>query len=144
MLVAYAIAFAAAFRASSRLAYMAETDLTVQLSRDANGNLQMITTRKPHGSTDWNPFVEPGDRIHHLEGQIQKVECVAGKITGFRVGNNGEAVEVTLADPSRVLISGGSAQFVCGAEDGRKVAIEYAASQGPAATDGVLRGMQFR
>ena len=35
---------------ASRLAYAAETDLTIQISHDANGNLQMVTARKPHGS----------------------------------------------------------------------------------------------
>jgi tetratricopeptide (TPR) repeat protein len=130
--------------AASRLAYFAETDLTVQLSRDANGNLQMVTARKPHGSDNWNPFIEPEDRIRRLEGQIRKVECSSGKITGFRVESASAAVEVTVPDPTHVLIRGGSPEFVCGAEDGRKVAIEYAAFEKRAAADGVLRGMQFQ
>jgi hypothetical protein len=129
---------------ASRLAYAAETDLTVQVSHDANGNLQMVTARKPHGSGDWNPFIEPGDHIVSVEGQIRKVECRAGKITGFRVATGSTAVEIALPDPSRVLIRGGTPEFVCGAVDERKVSIQYAAIEKHAAIDGVLRGMQFR
>lgn len=128
---------------ASRLVYVADTDLTVQFSKDANGNVRMVTARKPHGANNWNPFIEPGDSIRSVEGQIRKVECVSGKITGFRVETASAAVEVALPDPARVLISGGDAQFVCGAEDGRKVVIQYAAFEKHAATDGVLRGMQF-
>jgi tetratricopeptide (TPR) repeat protein len=130
--------------ATAQLAYVADTDLTVQLSQDGNGKLQMITTRKPHGSNDWNPFIEPGDEIRYLEGQIRKVECVAGKITGFRVESAVTAVEVALPDPARVLIRGGTPEFTCGAEDGREVAIQYAVSENHGAADGVLRGMQFK
>jgi hypothetical protein len=129
---------------ASRLAYAAETDLTVQISHDPNGNLQMVTARKPHGTNDWNPFIEPGDHIVYIEGQIRKVECSAGKITGFRVATASTALEIALPDPSRVLIRGGTPEFVCGADDERKVAIQYAAIEKHAAVDGVLRGMQFR
>ena len=127
-----------------RLSFVADTDLTVQLSRDANGNTQVVTARKPHGSDSRNPFVEPGDQIRRLDGQIRRVECNAGKIVGFKVEGNKGAVEVKLVDPAHVLITGGTPEFVCGAEDGRKVAIEYAASGKHDAVDGVLRGMRFQ
>jgi tetratricopeptide (TPR) repeat protein len=129
---------------ASRLAYAAETDLTIQVSHDANGTLHMVTARKPHGTNDWNPFIEPGDHIIYVEGQIRKVECSAGKITGFRVATASAAIEVALPDPSHVLIRGGTPEFVCGAVDERKVAIQYAAIEKHGAVDGVLRGMQFR
>lgn len=128
----------------SSLKYVADTDLTVRFARDANGNLQMMTARKPHGRDDWNPFIEPGDRIVHVEGQIRKVECSGGKITGFRVQGAAGAVDVALPDPAHVMIGGGTAEFVCDAEDGRKVTIDYAAFEKRDAADGVLRGMQFR
>jgi tetratricopeptide (TPR) repeat protein len=128
----------------SSMRYVADTDLTVRFSRDANGNLQMVTARKPHGADDWNPFIEPGDRMVHVEGQIRKVECSAGRITGFTIESAAGAVEVALPDPAHVLIGGGRAEFVCDAEDGRKVAIEYAAFEKHTTADGVLRGMQFR
>lgn len=129
---------------ASRLAYMADTDLTVQLSKDANGNMRVVTARKPHGAAGWNPFIEPGDDIHSVEGRIEKVECISGKITGLRIANGAEAVEVALPDPSRVQVGGGAAEFVCGAEDGRKVAIQYAAVAKGTDASGVLRGLQFK
>lgn len=130
-------------RASAlRLSYTARTDLTVQFARDANGNLQMITARKPHGSDNWNPFIEPGDQIRTVTGEIRKVQCTAGRISGFQIVAPSETVDVTLPDPAHVLISGGTPEFVCGAEDGRAVDIEYAASNAGAA--GVLRGLKFR
>ncbi len=129
--------------AALRLAYVAQTDLTVQFARDANGNAQVVTARKPHGSNDWNPFIEPSDRIRSLTGRIRAVECVAGQITGFRIEGTSAAVRVALPDPSHVLISGGTAEFVCGSEDGRTVVIQYAASDKPG-RDGVLRGLQFQ
>ncbi len=131
-------------RFASQLAYTAETDLTVQFSRDATGKLQLVTARKPHASSEWNPFIEPGDRIISIEGQLRKVECKSGTITGFVVQGAPAAVKVLLPDPAHVLISGGTPEFVCGAEDGRRVRIQYAASEQGGAADGVLRGMQFR
>jgi tetratricopeptide (TPR) repeat protein len=132
-------------RASAlRQAYMAATDLTVQFSRDVAGNLHLVTARKPHGSSDWNPFVEPGDQIVRVQGKLGRVECSSGKITGFTVQAEVRLIEVSLPDPQHVLIQGGSPEFVCGAEDGRKVAIEYARSAGRDSGQGILRGMQFQ
>jgi tetratricopeptide (TPR) repeat protein len=127
-----------------RLAYAAETDLTVQLARDGNGNLKMVTARKPHGSDDWNPFIEAGDKIHRAHGRIGLVECTAGKITGFRIEDSSTSIEVVLQDPSHVLIRGGTPDFVCGAQDGRTVEVEYAVSGEVPGQDGILRGMRFR
>jgi hypothetical protein len=57
--------------------------------------------RKPHGATGWNPFIELGDQIRTVTGQIPKVECTAGAITGFEIGDTSAAVQVSLPDPSR-------------------------------------------
>jgi tetratricopeptide (TPR) repeat protein len=129
---------------ASLLAYMAGTDLTVQMTRDEQGQLQMMTARKPHGSDNWNPFIEAGDQIKHFEGKIRKVECSANKITGFEVANGTQDVKLSLPDPSRVMIVGGDPEFVCGAEDGRTVAIDFATVSAPGPTDGLLRGMRFQ
>ena len=129
---------------AARLAYAAATDLTVRFSRDVNGNLQMVTARKPHGMNDWNPFIEPDDRIISVEGQIQMVECRAGRISGFKIATGSGLLEIALPDPSHVLIRGGTPEFVCDASDERKVAIHYAAFEKHAAADGVLREMEFR
>jgi hypothetical protein len=55
-----AIAFAATpdqRDAAALLELDTETDITVQFARDRQGNLQMVTTRKPHGATRWNAMV---------------------------------------------------------------------------------------
>jgi tetratricopeptide (TPR) repeat protein len=129
---------------AARLAYAAETDLTVRFSRDASGNLQMVTARKPHGMNDWNPFIEPDDHIISVEGQIQKVECRSGKINGFRVATSSAVLEIALPDPSHVLIRGGTPEFVCDERDERKVKIHYAAFENHSAADGLLREIEFR
>ena len=141
-----AIAFAATpdqRDAAALLELDTETDITVQFARDSQGNLQMVTTRKPHGATRWNPFIELGDQIRTVTGRIRKIECTAGAITGFEIGDTSATVRVSLPDPSHVLIEGGNTEFYCGAEDGRKVTIQYAARPAQHGTDGILRGMHF-
>ena len=103
----------------------------------------MVTTRKPHGSTGWNPFIELGDQIRTVTGRIRMVECTAGAITGFEIGDILGTVRVSLPDPSHVLIEGGKPEFYCGAEDGREVTIQYAAKRAQDGTNGILRGMRF-
>jgi hypothetical protein len=93
--------------------------LKAQFARDSKGNLHMVTSRKPHGSPEWNPLIEVGDQIRTVTGRIQEVECSAGKLTGFVIGDGSGAVRVSMPDPSHVLIEGGKAEFYCGAEDGR-------------------------
>lgn len=130
--------------AASLASYMAETDLTVQLTHDAQGNLEVVTARKPHGSDDWNPFVEAGDQMRHFEGQIRKVQCTEDKITGFQVASATQAVNVSVPDPTHVLILGGTPEFICGQDDGRAVAIDFAAVSGQGPSAGLLRGMRFQ
>ncbi len=141
-----AIAFAATSdqrEAAALLALDTETDVTVQFVRDRQGNPQMVTTRKPHGATGWNAFIELGDQIRTVTGRIRNVECSAGAISGFEIGDRTATVRVSLPDPSRVLIEGGKPEFYCGAEDGRKVTIQYAAKPAQDGSDGILRGMHF-
>jgi hypothetical protein len=115
----------------------------VQFVRDTEGNPQMVTTRKPHGATGWNPFIEVGDQIRTVKGRIHKVECSSGAITAFEVGDTPSTVRVSLPDPSHMLIEGGKPEFYCGTEDGREVTIQYAAKPAQDGTEGILRGMQF-
>jgi len=141
-----AIAFAATpdqRDAAALLELDTETDMTVQFARDSKGNLQMVTSRKPHGEKGWNPFIELGDQIRTVTGPIRKVECTAGAITGFEIGDTTAPVRVSLPDPSHLLIEGGKAEFYCGAEDGRRVTIQYAAKPVQDGIQGTLRGMHF-
>ncbi|MBV9612201.1 MAG: hypothetical protein JO091_07000, partial [Acidobacteriaceae bacterium] len=141
-----AIAFAATpdqREAAALLEVDTETDMTVQFARDRQGNLQMVTSRKPHGATGWNPFIELGDQIQTVAGRIRRVECTAGAVTGFEIGNPRGTVRVSLPDPSHVLIEGGKPEFYCGTEDGREVTIQYAAKAEQDKSKGILRGMRF-
>src|SRR5207248_6736479 len=81
-----------------------QTDVTVQFARDSQGNLQMVTSRKPHGATGWNPFIEFGDQTRTATGQIRKVEFTADAITGFEISDTSATLRVSLPDPSHVLI----------------------------------------
>lgn len=125
------------------LALDTETDMTVQAVRDSQGNLHMVTTRKPHGAKGWNAFVEVGDQIRTVTGRIHRVECSAGAVKAFEIGDSAKSIRVSLPDPSRVLIDGGKPEFYCEEEDGREVKIEYAAKPAEDGTAGILRGMHF-
>ena len=130
-------------QAAALLELDTQTDITVQYARDRQGNLQLVTSRKRHGATDWNPFIEVGDEIRTATGAIRKVECAGRSITGFEIDSSSATVHVSLPDPSHVLIEGGKPEFYCGAEDGRKVTVEYAAKSSKDGIDGVLRRMHF-
>jgi hypothetical protein len=125
------------------LALDTQTDITVQFARDSQGNLHMVTSRKPHGATSWNPFIELGDQIRTVTGRIRRVECRAGAITAFEVGDSSGVVRVSLPDPSHILIEGGKPEFYCGAEDGRQVTIQFAAKPAQDGSQGILRGIRF-
>jgi hypothetical protein len=120
-----------------------ESDMTVQFVRDSQGNQQIVTSRKPHGAKDWNPFIELGDQIRTVTGRIRRVECNSGAIRGFEIGDGTATVRVSLPDPSHVLIEGGKPEFYCDAEDGREVRVQYAAKPALDGFEGILRGMRF-
>lgn len=120
-----------------------QTDMTVQFARDRDGRLQMVTSRKPHGATRWNPFIELGDSIQTASGPIHKVECKGGAVTGFEIDSAVGLVRVALTDPTHVLIEGGKAEFYCGASDGRRVTVQYAATKSTDGVAGIMRGMYF-
>ena len=126
---------------AAQLAYMAQTDLAVQLSRDSNGREQMVTTRVPHES-DWNPFIEAGDDIRRIQGAVKEIDC-GDKVTRFVVEAGGARLRLAIEDPSRVRMRNAPGEFVCGPQDANHVWVEYAVSKNKG-TDGVVRGMDFR
>ena len=126
---------------AAQLAYVARTDLHVQYARDANGNLQLVTTRAPHGTADWNPFIEQGDHIQHGEGLLRGVQCEGGRLTGFVVETAHEPLTLTVPDPTHVLMRNGPPEFSCGPQKARHVKFDYAAGTGGG---GILRGMEFQ
>jgi tetratricopeptide (TPR) repeat protein len=124
---------------ANQLAYIAHTELTVQFTRDANGNSQMTTTRVPRGTESWNPFVEPQDRMRRSGGQLREVECRNDKIVGIAVDTSNGPLKLSIPDPLHILVRGAT-EFVCGPQDSKRVTVEYAAS---ASGGGVLRGLEI-
>ena len=127
---------------AGELAYVAKTDLAVRFARDANGKMQLITTRVPHGTTDFNPFVEPGDRLQVITGTLREVQCSGGRLTGFLVESERGLLTLAVPDPLHVLVRKGPSEFNCGPQMARSVKAEYAAAAEAGA--GVLRGLEFR
>jgi tetratricopeptide (TPR) repeat protein len=125
-----------------QLAYVAKTDLTVQFSRDANGKSELTTTRIPHGTTEFNPFVETGDQIRTAVVKLREVQCREGKLTGFLVDSGAGALTLLVPDPTHVLLRNGPSEFYCGPQDAKGVKVEYA--QTPKLNIGLLRGMEFQ
>ena len=117
--------------------------MTVQFSTDSEGHSQMITTRIAHGKTDWNPFIEPADRIEHAKGTLREVLCSKGKLTGFLVGTPEGAVTLEVADPLHVLMRNSPNEFYCGPAKMNAVEADYAVVQAAGKTKNVLRGMTF-
>ena len=128
---------------AAQLLYFAETDLTVQASRDANGNLQFVTTRVKHGSEHKNPFIEPEDHIVRVHGQLTRVDCANNAMTGVGVDTGRALLTLAIADPNHVLMRNAPQEFTCGPQSPAPVLVEYAATQTGDSSRGLLRGMEF-
>jgi hypothetical protein len=128
---------------AAQLIHMAQTDLAVEFSRDANGRPQLATTRIPHNTSNWNPFIEPGDDIRRVQGTLREIECGT---KGVRILVDATSGPLTLAipDPSHVQMRNAPPEFTCGAQPGSPVTAEYAVSKTPENGDGVVRGLEFR
>lgn len=126
-----------------QMAYIAATDLTVQFATDSAGHSQMITTRVPHGTTDWNPFIEPSDHMQRASGQLEEVLCTADKLTGFLLRTTSGPLVVEVPDPSHVLMRNSPNEFYCGPTRERAVAAEYAVVEAAGKSRNLLRGMTF-
>lgn len=129
-----------------QLAYLCDTDLAVQLARDEKGQLQVMTTRAPHGAANWNPFIEPGDRMQRAEGRLVEIRCEGGKATGIVVSMTGGSLKISIADPAQVAMRNAPSAFSCGAQTGATVIVDYAAltKADGAGTAGIARGIEFR
>lgn len=127
---------------AAQLLYFAETDLTMRAARDANGNLQFVTTRVKHGSEHPNPFIEPEDQIARVHGRLTRVDCAKNAITGVGVDTGKADLTLAIADPQRVLMRNAPQEFSCGPQNPVPVIVEYAAKDS-GSNNGVLRGMEF-
>jgi len=123
------------------LAYIAQTDLSVQFTRDAHGNPQLTTTRIPHGSTTVNPFIEQNDRLRTMQGDLDEVQCTDGKLTAFRLQSSEGPLTLSVPDPTHIQIRNGPIEFTCGPQIPVKVKVEYAVTA--KGNEGLLRGLEF-
>ena len=121
--------------------YIAQTDLGVQFARDPNGHLILATTRTPHQTADWNPFIEPGDDVHRLQGELREIHC--GKMTSIRVEAAGKLVTLAIPDLQHVQMRHAPPEFSCGPQKPTHVTIEFA-QPGDGSAQGVVRGMDFQ
>jgi tetratricopeptide (TPR) repeat protein len=115
---------------------IAQTDLKVQFTRDANGNEEIETTRIPHNSKEWNPFIEPGEIVRRAEGTLDRVQC-AGILTGLVVKTPQGELTLRVPDPHRVQLTNAPPELTCGGEQSARVKVEYVV---PSA---VLKGLEF-
>jgi tetratricopeptide (TPR) repeat protein len=127
-----------------QMAIVAVTDLTVRFATDSEGHSQLVTARVRRGTTDWNPFIEPSDRIQRASGKLSEVLCTADKLTGFLLRTSDGPVTVEVPDPSHVLMRNSPNEFYCGRMPEKAVAAEYAIVKSAGKTTNVLRGMTFQ
>jgi tetratricopeptide (TPR) repeat protein len=121
--------------------YIAQTDLGVQFASDATGHLQLVTTRTPHQQSDWNPFIEPADDIHRVQGTLREIDC--GQLTTIRVEESGKLLTLAIPDLQHVRMRHAPADFVCGPQPpATAVTVDYARTQNGTAA-GIVRGMDF-
>jgi len=129
---------------ASTLAYMAQTDLGVRLVRDASGRNRLVTTRVPHDTVDWNPFIEPGDDVRKVQGTLREIDC-GSAVTRLMVETAGGPVTLAIPDLSHLQARNAPAEFTCGPQEGSAVTVVYAAGKVESTkSDGVLRGIEFR
>ncbi len=126
---------------AEQLAFLADTDFAVQFTTDQNGRAQLATARIPHATANFNPFIQPDDKIRHVEGALREIEC-NGPVTRFVVETPEGRVTLAIPDPGHVQMRNAPSEFTCGAQQPTNVAVDYAATPGLQA-DGVVRGMQF-
>jgi len=124
---------------AGELRMIAQTDVVVQFTRDASGQLRLVNTRTPHGSADWNPFIEPGDQVRRAEGKLRAIDC--GAETVFAVETAAGLLRLRIPDPGQVQMRNAPAEYICGPQAPSDVSVVYAAS---GTAGGVLRGLEFR
>ena len=121
------------------LAYLADTELSVEIAASPDGKREFRTVRVPVNAAPRNPFIEAGEDARSAEATMQRVECADEGIRLIVNTGSGE-LALVVADPSRVQIRNGGGvkfEFVCGPQEARPVLVEYTAQ-------GVLRGLELR
>lgn len=120
-----------------RLLYLADTEMSVRVTRDASGAVRAVTTRIPRDGPKANPFVEVDDRLVKLETTLTEVRCE--EITRLVVAPSGDPLVLAIPDPTRVLMQNAPPEFTCGPQDHVPVIVEYAARE----PEGIVRSLSF-
>lgn len=129
---------------AAQLTYVAQTDLSVAFATDSSGRRQLVTTRIPHNTTDFNPFIEPSDDLRRVQGYLREIDC-SGQATRIVVDVSGERLSLTIPDPLHVQMRNAPPEFTCGPQQSTPVAVEFAASKTQdRKLDGIVRGLDFR
>lgn len=93
-----------------------------------------------------NPFVGKDDKMSHVEGIAQRLDCL-GRAAHLHVLVGKTAMVFEIPDPDRVQIThtGESKHdFACGAQRGYKIAVDYAvAADEKKGIAGIVRGLAF-
>lgn len=121
-------------------AWIARSEVVVQLQPDASGRPRMVTARLPRGRSDWNPFIDPRDDVRRAQGVLREIECGGGAPLRFVVETADGRIALAVPDPARVQMKNAPEEFTCGPQEARSVSVVYAAREG----GGVLRGIEFR
>jgi tetratricopeptide (TPR) repeat protein len=127
---------------AAELAWLARTEIAMQVAPDPQGRPRMVAMRIPRRAADWNPFVEPLDEIRSIEGALREIDC-SGPATRIVVEAQTERRTLVIPDPSRVQMRNAPAEFTCGPQSGASVLVVYAAPRA-ASGDAIVRGIEFR
>jgi tetratricopeptide (TPR) repeat protein len=120
-------------------AYMADTELSVEIVGTPGGGREFRTVRVPVNAAPRNPFIEAGEEAHSALATLRRVDCADESIR-LVVVIQGKELSLAIADPSRVQIRNGGGvkfEFVCGPQQARPVLVEYTAGN-------ILRGLELR
>jgi tetratricopeptide (TPR) repeat protein len=121
------------------LAYLADTEMSVEIVRGPDGRREFRTVRVPVNAAPRNPFIEADEEALSAEASLDRVEC-GDDGSRLVVKTKSGPLSLDITDPSRVQIrnaGGVKFEFVCGPQQPRAVLVEFTAAR-------VLRGLELR
>ena len=113
------------------------------MAHDEDGTVHMVATRVPHGTADWNPFIEAGDDVRRVSATLREIDC--GAVMRFRLDGPSGPLTLAIPDPSKMQVRNAPGEFTCGVQQPpATVTVVYAARpMAGVKADGILRGIEF-